>query len=737
MTNQKIQSMIVLIALIGNFIFQGLLARDALAATFTFKKIVDSFDPIPGEPGMTFFIPGGSAGTPAVDGGNVVFVTQGELWTVNSNGGFLTKLADSNTPIPNGTGNFGDVFPFRINNGTVVFRGNGIGQAGYYAIPAGGGALTTLANQDTAIPGGTGTFGPLIGSTGGSNNGFNLDNGNLVFQREVGGVYAVPVAGGPVTVVGDGSVFICEVGYGFGGIGTYRTPDISGQTVAMLVTNVFGQGAIYTTPLSGLTGVADPCASPALKATNATRVASVNTPVPEDPQGRNFDAFAFSAPLIDEDTVVFSGAAFVPVSNYDLAGLYSFSPTNGLRKLVDTNTPVPEGTGNFIAGGVFTGSIVSDYSLSKGMVVFRGTDATGKQGLYLVPANGGSITKIIAIGDPLGDGRTLAGINGLFFQPPIQADSLSGSQLAIRVDFSDPTLGTGVAIYVTNLISGSLLPVPIAGAADYNGDGTADISVYTPSTGQWFVQGTAIFGFPFGSSSDVPTPGDYDGDGITDLAFFRAFTGEWHVLLPTGEDIQIWGQFGDVPIPGDYDGDKKTDRAIWRRSTGDWFALLSTGGVKFTNWGISEDTPAPADYDGDGIDDFAVFRPSTGQWFLLNSSTGIQIVTLGKSGDFPVPADYDGDKKANIAVWSSDTGTWKGILKNGKTASKVWGATGDLPIPADFDGDGRADLGIFNTSLGFGQWFILTSSTRYNSAFPLISFWGLAGDFPVTASGGK
>jgi hypothetical protein len=279
----------------------------------------------------------------------------------------------------------------------------------------------------------------------------------------------------------------------------------------------------------------------------------------------------------------------------------------------------------------------------------------------------------------------------------------------------------------------STLPVPIADAADYTGDGKADVGVFRTSTGQWFVQG-GDYGFPFGLPGDVPVPGDYDGNGTADYGVWRPSTGDWHILISGVEIIQNWGVQGDLPVPGDYNGDGLTDYAVFKPLTGEWWILFPGGSATVAIWGIIGDIPAPADYDGDKKDDIAVFRPFDGTWYIVNSSNGsIKIQALGQNGDIPVPGDYDGDGRANLAVWRSSTGAWIGILKSGKTVQKIWGSPIDLPVPADYDGDGRTDLGLFRALTS--EWWILTSSSKFTNY--ILTYWGSPGDLPVSASGDK
>jgi hypothetical protein len=79
----------------------------------------------------------------------------------------------------------------------------------------------------------------------------------------------------------------------------------------------------------------------------------------------------------------------------------------------------------------------------------------------------------------------------------------------------------------------------------------------------------------------VPVPGQYGGDERADLAVFRPTTGTWWIDTNQngGTDLQIvYGRSGDVPVPGDFDGDGLWDLAIYRRSYGGWFVDTNRNG---------------------------------------------------------------------------------------------------------------------------------------------------------------
>ena len=97
--------------------------------------------------------------------------------------------------------------------------------------------------------------------------------------------------------------------------------------------------------------------------------------------------------------------------------------------------------------------------------------------------------------------------------------------------------------------------------------------------------------------ADIPVPADYDGDGSTDVSVWRPSTGEWFRIQSTsGIGVLNWGQTGDMPIPADYDGDGKADVAVFRPSSATWFAVGSTNGIFQQQFGQDGDLPTQSSF---------------------------------------------------------------------------------------------------------------------------------------------
>ena len=356
-------------------------------------------------------------------------------------------------------------------------------------------------------------------------------------------------------------------------------------------------------------------------------------------------------------------------------------------------------------------------------------------GVSFVPSSGFTIRRFMDINVP--DVSFNGGVVSVKFLPETVPESAGINAIAMTRDNKIVAAGSvaeqdnttaGWRFAVTRFYSGLQAPHPER--FDFDGDRKADISIFRPSNGEWWINKSSggHFAAQFGAPNDKLAPGDYTGDGKTDIALWRPSTGEWFILR--SEDFSYFGfpfgTNGDIPRPSDFDGDGKTDFIVYRPSERVWYRSNSIGINSFRQFGIDGDDPLTGDFDGDGKTDLAVYRPATGGWWYRSSIDNEErVFHWGIDGDVPVPADYDADGKTDIAVYRPSNGTWYIYnSSNGSFTILNFGLTEDRPAPADYDGDGKADIAVFRPSTGV--WYLMRSTAGFTAAQ-----WGISTDIPT------
>jgi len=387
----------------------SLAATSALGQPFTFTRIVDTQTQIPGAPvGQTFQ----EFGAPSLSGDRLAFVgvRQPLVGVYEWNMGALVAVADSTTPVPQGSGMFATMASTANSGDTIVFAGGNTSVQGIYQRRSG--VLGRVVDSQMIAPNG-GAF------SGGSSPTAEGDTVAFFARHKVGSSNLPAVYrwdSGTITTVADTDTPVP------GGTGNFQ--DFFSTSVRL------DQGAVWfrgpdTTNKQGIYK----------RDENGLHV-MVNTnsdgPVGE---GKFTGLGAFG---VDGDDLLFNGATETnPASSY-------FTRINGeVLRLVSNGDPAP-------GGGTFSG--IGNLTLNGGIAVFTDGNIGG-----IYTNFGGTLQRILGNGDML-DGQEV-------FSAAMVPNGRDGNRLAIAVTFNGhaPPENFDQAIYLVTLPApGALLPFGVA-----------------------------------------------------------------------------------------------------------------------------------------------------------------------------------------------------------------------------------------------------------------------------------
>ncbi|MDB6028530.1 MAG: hypothetical protein JWM68_4753, partial [Verrucomicrobiales bacterium] len=269
----------------------------------------------------------------------------------------FTKIADTNTAIPNGTGTFTGLSTAHISQSNIVFAAKGSsGQQGFYRWKDS--VLTRLVDKNMTAPG----FGTTFTNLPDYDSKFSEVNDFLFTGITAGGqgLYRWNSFNDTVDSLVDTTYNIPGLSEKFKTLRSLDQVQPPGRTVFVGYSSNFTEGIYF---LSG---------------TNITTLITTNDALP-----------GTSATFLGTDNIVLDGAyaAFSPYRSDSSRGVYCYSyASNQIFAIADTNTVVP---GKAIK---FTG-FTDPPTLHNGTVVFYGSYAGGA-GLFSANADGTSLTKL-------------------------------------------------------------------------------------------------------------------------------------------------------------------------------------------------------------------------------------------------------------------------------------------------------------------------------------------------------
>jgi hypothetical protein len=400
----------------------------AFAQDFSFTRIVDPATPRPD--GQGNFNP---AHTVSTDGqyvvwGNSFSYLSSSIWSADLGTLALTKLADFDTPVPGGAGNFacfdqtaGGIysgFNVIVRSGTVVFIGCDAAGDGLYSVPAAGGDITRIVNSGVKLPNG-GVLGPRPNPI--SAFGLN-DLGTVVFAGYEDGyasdgvylgtsVFTAAIDGSNLTTVADENHLFNDPVPLAGCVDWDNTAiSIAGDHDTGDVIVFSGEGNHWQGFYLGsaMTG-APPTIVPHPNCKDAdlgTLVSGSNDPLPGDPyMGPNQPQPAYFFTQTDGQNIYFIGSDFylLPCCNSqsgNWGGIFSIPVAGGAVTKIVADGDILPGIGQVT-------DLQQGFSVDNGGVVFLAANGIdGTSGMFLW--QDGQISKVFTTGDSIGGSTVLS-----------------------------------------------------------------------------------------------------------------------------------------------------------------------------------------------------------------------------------------------------------------------------------------------------------------------------------------
>ncbi len=265
-------------------------------------------------------------------------------------------------------------------------------------------------------------------------------------------------------------------------------------------------------------------------------------------------------------------------------------------------------------------------------------------------------------------------------------------------------------------------------AADFNGDGLADLAVAVDTIDRidvFFGTGGGAFGpaMPIftggGTGPDALVAADANGDGQPDLVVVLKNINAVRVYTNNAGAFAAGSQAstGDRPVSlaaADIDNDGDTDFVTANRDGNSITVLTNTSGVLSAATVAIGDEPRfaqPIDLAGDGQMEIAVSSSRDRTVYVLASGTLAvqQSINVGPvvRPEGLAAADTDGDGDADlIVVLSDDAFSAIGVMANSlgtlgaPVTTPTTGQNSSSVVAADFDLDGDVDLATTNSDSG-------------------------------------